>query len=99
MLFHVKLFPQKFELLLISDTCLCLMPYNIVMRKENVIMCVQQYLETAEMDIPAAEMEPLLACVPCPVLDMPESLLGPPYQAIVTKRNQVKHSVSLGKNI
>lgn len=59
-----------------------------------VIICVQQYLETGEVDIPVAEVEPLLACVPCPVLDMPESLLGPPYQAIVTKRNQVKHIVS-----
>ncbi|XP_042218233.1 uncharacterized protein LOC121863582 [Homarus americanus] len=48
---------------------------------------VLKFLETGKLDLPPAEVETLLPCVPCSVQDFPETSLPNPFQKQVKKRN------------
>ncbi|KAK4317963.1 hypothetical protein Pmani_010990 [Petrolisthes manimaculis] len=56
--------------------------------KDTPSNAILKFLTKGEVDYPSAEAEPLLVCVPCAVMEMPESVLAPPYKDIVNKRNQ-----------
>ncbi|XP_045593427.2 GON-4-like protein isoform X1 [Procambarus clarkii] len=48
---------------------------------------VLKYLETGHLDLPPAEIESSLPCVPCPVQNFPEASLKEPYRKMLQKRN------------
>lgn len=56
----------------------------------------QKYLETGQLDLPPAKVEPLLPCAPCPVSSFPEDTLRNPFRAVV-KKKQAKMEAELRK--
>lgn len=54
---------------------------------------LQEYLGTGVLNIPEAEPEPLLPCVPCPVYDYPDDCVEGLWQKLI--REKKKHILGL----